>query len=118
MTYAIALTQKNIICSRNKKLTARKRRQDRSIVAFFLILIIVLFGILYIIQTNSVATKGYTIQQHKSELAELQTKNKNLELQLSKIQSLDFLEAKIEVLNMIKVSQIDYMSAVSEVAAR
>ena len=95
-----------------------KQNQSRRIVVSLLILLIILFSVVYIIQTNSVAIGGYGIQEHKSEIAKLQSGNKNLRLKLSEVQSLSFLEEKIEKLEMIKLGKAEYLSPISQVAAR
>ncbi len=83
-----------------------------------LICAIILFSILYIIQINSITAGGYTIQKYKSEISRLQSEYKNLELNLSGVQSLNFLEQRAENLNMIKTEKVEYVSLISEVAAR
>jgi len=108
MSYSIALTKKNMV---------RSRIQER-VLTFFLIFAIILFGTLYIIQAISVATEGHRVQKHKSEIEKLQSKNKNIELELSGAQSLSFLEEKIEGLNMVRAEIIEYLSPISEVAAK
>lgn len=116
MSYAAALNRRSIIHSRAREHSLST--QGRKAVIFLLILLIVLFGVLYIVQANSVATGGYKIQEHKSRVKELQAENKNFELKLSEVRSLGFLEERIESLNMVKAEKVDYLSPVSEVAAR
>ena len=95
----------------------RSRIQERVLV-FFLIFVIILFGILYIVQAISVATEGHRIQEYKSEIGKLQSKNKNIELELSGVQSLGFLEERIEGLNMVRAETVEYLSPTSGVAAK
>jgi len=118
MSYVIALNRNNIIYSRNQERALVKQSRNKKAIIFLLILFIALFGILYIVQVNSAATSGYKIQKYKNELMELQSNNKNLELKLSEVRSLEFLEGKIENLNMAKAEKIDYISPISQVAAR
>lgn len=116
MSYAVALNRRCVAYTRSRDHSSLT--QGGKAAVFLLILLIILFSILYIVQANSVATDGYKIQEHKSRIEELQTENKNLELKLSEIRSLGFLEEKIESLNMVKVEKVDYLSPVSEVAAK
>lgn len=106
MSYAATITQRNHSINRNK------------IIVVLLILFIILFGVLYIIQANSVATGGYKIQKHKNEISKLQSENQVFELRLFEMRSLDFLEQRIGDLNMVKTGRVEYLSPVSQVAAR
>ena len=108
MSYSVTLTQKNIVYPKSRK----------RILPSLLVLLIILFSVLYIVQANNVATDGYRIQEHKNKRAGLQLENKNLELRLSEVRSLGFLEEKVEDLNMIKIGKVEYVSPVSEVAAK
>lgn len=105
MSYSATLIQGNII-------------QGRKLIVFLLILLIVLFIVLYIVQINSVATGGYRIREYKNEIGRLQLESKNLELSLSEIRSISFLEEKIKDLDMVKSGDVEYISLTSEVAAR
>lgn len=115
MSYSASITQRSFISSRRQESALVK---SRSLIVFLLALLIILFSILYIIQANSVATRGYTIQKHKSEVVKLQSESKNLELRLSEIRSLGFLEEKIKSLNMVKIGKVEYLLPISQVAAR
>lgn len=108
MSYSVTLTQRNIVYPKSRE----------QILPSLLVLFIILFSVLYIVQANNVATDGYRIQEHKNKKAELQSENKNLELRLSEVRSLSFLEEKVEDLNMIKIEKVEYISPVSEVAAK
>ena len=118
MSYSTVFAQKNIIYSRNRRLTLSRETQGRKMIVFLLILLIILFGILYIIQANNAATEGYKIQEYKNKIAKLRTENENIELELSQVRSLGFLEEKVETLKMVKIGNVEYISPVSEVAAR
>lgn len=117
MSYSITLTQRGIAYSKYRTATQNKSRR---IVFSLLILLIILFSVLYIIQANSVATGGYKVIKYKNQLAELQAENKNLEIKLSEVRSLGFLEYRVESLNMnmIKMGRVEYLSPVSQVVAR
>ncbi len=117
MSYVVSLSQRNLVYSRSRE-QVLSQNKSRKLIAYFLILLIVFFSVLYIVQTNSVATGGYKIQKYKNELSTLQSENKNIELKLSEVQSPGFLEKQIEALSMVKIGKVEYMSPISEVAAR
>jgi len=118
-SYAVSsITQRNIGYSRNYKTVRHQENQSNKVVVYSLILLIIFFGILYTIQANGVVTNGYKIQKYDKELTSLRSKNNELNLKLTEIQSLKFLEESVENLNMVKISKIEYLSPVSQVAAR
>ena len=118
MSYSATLAQRNIVCSRDRKRVFTGQNQNRRAIVFLLILLIVLCSILYIVQANSVATGGYKIQKYKKETTSLQSENKSFELELSRARSLGFLEERVKSLNMVKISKVEYLSPISQVAAR
>lgn len=118
MSYSATLTQRNIVYSRRKEHALIDQNQNRRVVIFLLTLLIILFSILYIVQANNVATGGYKIQKYKKELTGLQSKSKNLELKLSEVRSLEFLKTKLESLDMVKLSKVEYLSPITQVAAK
>jgi len=118
MFNSAVIGQRNIIYTRGfappQALTCRK------VIVFLLILFIIIFSIIYIIQANAAATEGYKIQNYESEILKLRSANKKLNLKLSEIQSFEYLAERIKTLNMVKMSraEIEYLSPVSQVAAR
>ncbi|MFH1226223.1 MAG: hypothetical protein V1684_02995 [bacterium] len=64
--------------------------------------------ILYFAQINVLVAKGYQINEFKQDLARLQEKNRQLELQATTLQSQQILAKKIETMGLVKATQIDY----------
>ncbi len=119
MSYAVSIAQRNISHQKSQgAVWSSKESQSNKMIIYLLALLVVFFSILYIAQANSVATGGYKIQKYDAELMVLQSENNRLNLELTEIQSLKFLEERVENLNMVKISQIEYVSPVSQVAAR
>lgn len=117
MSYPVSLSQRDFIYSRSREQLVYSGK-NKKLIAYFLTLLIILFSVLYIVQANNVATWGFKIQKYQSELLSSQSENKSLGLNLSEVQSLKFLEEKIGSLNMVKVGKVEYLSPVSEVAAK
>lgn len=116
MSPVIALTQKRIIQSptqtkiwQTKKITTVKIR-NTVILASLVVLLVIGLSILYIIQTNSVATGGYRLKSYQEKISVLESENKNLELMLSEIGHLSSLKARSENLGMVKAENIEYIS--------
>ena len=73
-------------------------------------------------QTSSSTGKGYKIRTLKNQLNELSEVNKNFEIIISNLKSVDFLQSKMEGLKMVQaqVQNIEYLAfpSVNAVAAK
>jgi len=114
MSYVAAISQRNIIYSKSQEANDKSKK----LIAYLLILLIISFSILYIVQANNVATGGYRIQEYQKKLSALQYENKTSRLKLSEVSSPGFLEEKIKGLNMVEGGKVEYISPISEVAAK
>lgn len=65
-----------------------------------LVLLVGLISLVYLLQTSSVATAGYDIQRLQAEQREWELKNEQLQLELAKMQSLPWVEARAAQLGM------------------
>lgn len=79
--------------------------------------LIILVSFLYLVQVNSVAAKGFKIKDLEKRIEELKDGNKNLELKVAELQSRGYIKKEIQKLNMVAVSNVDYITAVSTVVA-
>ncbi len=66
-------------------------------------------GVAYLIQMNSLATKGYKIRELETKIEGLNQESKNLELQVLELQSMDNIKNKVSQLNMVAIGKIDYL---------
>lgn len=88
-------------------------------ISLILIIFMISLGVLYLTQTNGLATKGYQINNLKVRLAELEDQNKQLELGVAERQSIKNLSARMESLGLVQVAFTDYLSTTgSSVAVR
>lgn len=117
MSYVVSLSRRDFIYPRFREQILYKNR-SKKFIAYFLVLLIILFSVLCIVRANSVATGGYRIQEYQNELTGLRSENKNFELKLSEVQSPGFLEERIKDLNMVKIEKVEYLTIISEVAAK
>lgn len=67
-----------------------------------LTLLFALISLMYLLQTSAIATSGYDIQQLQTEQKEWELKNEQLQLELAKMQSLAWVEARSAQLGMRK----------------
>ena len=118
MSHVAIFTHGGAVYSKSRERVTSGLSQNRKVIMFLLILLIALFFVLYIVQANSVATGGYKIREHNNKAKILRTENKDLELKLSGVRSLGFLEERLETLNMVKIGEVEYLLPISQVAAR
>lgn len=87
---------------------------------FFLGLIMLIFfvicGVIYIGQVNIVATRGFKFKDIEIELQKEREINQELKLESAQLKAIDNLKKSIDNLEMIKVTKVDYISAVDSTA--
>jgi len=65
------------------------------------IVIILLMSLLYLMQANSTATKGYEIEKEQEKINKLNSQSEKLELEMARLRSTKELEVIPQKLNMI-----------------
>lgn len=75
--------------------------------------LLVVFGILYLGQINAMATRGYELKALEMKKAELMKIQKELEVKVAETQSTENILKRIEALQLVKVTNISYISASS-----
>lgn len=85
---------------------------------FFIIILVGALGLLYISQINSVAVAGYTIKETDKKIEELKRKNKELELELARLQSVNNIRNESQRLNMVELSQASFVNPFTAVAVK
>ncbi len=65
------------------------------------VMIFLLMSLIYLIQANSTATKGYEIEKEQNRIKKLETQAEKLQLEMAKIRSTKELNQVPEQLNMI-----------------
>ncbi len=83
---------------------------SKNLVIVFFILISVV-GLLYLVQINALATKGYKIKELEERVSDLRDKNKGLELQITELRSSERISREVENLEMVAVSRVEYLRA-------
>ena len=72
-----------------------------------LTLLFALISLMYLLQTSAIATSGYDIQRLQAEKADWELKNEQLQLELAKMQSLAWIEARAAQLGMRRPDAAD-----------
>ncbi len=81
-------------------------------------MLIIFFGVSYLIQTNGLATKGYQIKELESKIAELKQEQADLELEALSLQSLGTVKEKVDQLGLVAVDKTDYLAPTPVALAR
>lgn len=79
--------------------------------ARLLIVTTVVLGISYIWQVNISATSGYTMRDLDREIATLKHDNERLELEVSRLQSVESVTNRIQMLGLVEVHDVRYVNA-------
>lgn len=85
----------------------------------FLIILTVVVGILYVIQTTGVSTKGYQISELEHQLGALEHETKKLDVQIAEHSSIQSIETRLAELQMVPADKMVYLSSgAAQVAKR
>ncbi|MFA5021506.1 MAG: hypothetical protein WC508_00280 [Patescibacteria group bacterium] len=70
----------------------------------------IVFFVTYLIQVNSLATKGYQIKELEKKISDLEQQKADLDLQTLSLQSVGALKDKVGSLGMVAVGKTDYLA--------
>ncbi len=83
------------------------------------IIFFIIFNAAYFaLNVNDLSIKGYVLNSKKMELDKLVKENKNLELEITRLSSLDNIEKRALAMKLVKVDKIDYIEVKDEAVAR
>jgi uncharacterized membrane protein len=99
--------------ARNYKPTFRLSKIGLTVAAAGLILVL---GLLYLSQSNQMATSGYDIAKLESQQKQLRDDNERLQIEASRLQSIQQIDTGIKTSGMVPVKQINYLSGGTSVA--
>lgn len=71
----------------------------------------------YLVQVNSLATKGYIISELEQDLENLEKQNSTLEDKLLSLQTTENIINKIGDLNLVAASEVEYINSEKEIVA-
>lgn len=71
---------------------------------------LVVFSIFYLIEINSMTTKGYEIKKFEKRITALKESEKKLELEAASLQSIQVIEESAQVLNLVPSAGMNYPS--------
>jgi len=79
---------------------------------------IILFGVLYVIQTSAISTAGYDIRDLERQKVELQRENQRIEYDIAKYRSMESIQARLAGMNMVPANDVQYVAMVGTAVAR
>lgn len=97
---------------------SNKHRLDLKIINIFLGGLVIVLGVFYLININDLTVKGFALKELKSQSNLLLSDNKDYEAKIMNLQSYNNLNDKVKKLNMVAVSEVEYLSANSGAIAR
>ncbi|MDD5289686.1 MAG: hypothetical protein PHT40_00620 [Patescibacteria group bacterium] len=99
------------------KKTRRAKCLNLNLTSRLFLLGLVCFGVFaYVLTVNNGSVKGFEISRLESQLNELQLQNQKLTDQVQATKSLSTLEDKVKTLQMVAVSNIEYLDVSGPVA--
>ncbi|PIZ95704.1 MAG: hypothetical protein COX81_00320 [Candidatus Magasanikbacteria bacterium CG_4_10_14_0_2_um_filter_37_12] len=103
---------------RQKKQAVQKWLVSRSFRAI-LIMLMVVFGVLYLFQTNAVSTKGFDISHLEKQIVELERETRKLDVKIAEYRSINSVQERLSTLNLVATNSVEYLTPVgTEVAFR
>lgn len=75
-------------------------------------------GAAYLVQVNSLATKGYYIRELQQQIQERQKLTRALELQAMGLRSLDTVQSRVDELGMVAIGSSEFLNPTPVAVAR
>lgn len=86
--------------------------------AKLLCLTVLFVGVVYLVQVNALATKGYAIKELKGRIAHQKKETEKLQFEIIEARSLHALHAQIDSLRLVRSSgQIEYLHTAAQPVA-
>lgn len=76
----------------------------------------VIIGALYIWQVNVTATRGFAMRDLQEQIDSLTTENEQLDMEVARLQSVDSVTERVQMLGLTKLTDVTYVNATSSVA--
>jgi len=75
---------------------------------FLTIAVLAVLSLLYLIQANRSATKGYSLKALEEERTKIEAKNERLEVEAARQKSITEIENKTKDIEMVPVDKVEY----------
>jgi cell division protein FtsL len=75
------------------------------------------FGVLYVLQTNSLSTKGYEIGDLQRQISALQHDNEGVEVDIASYRSMKSIQERLKKLSLVDATDTQYVNVVGTAVA-
>lgn len=83
----------------------------------FIFFLLIIFGLAYFWQINSLSTQGFQIKELENNIQLLKEENQKLELEAARQQSMLNIDEQIQGLGLVAVNQVEYLRPVGPAVA-
>lgn len=80
--------------------------------------LVVIFGVMYVAQTNAISTKGYTMQDIERQIQALEQENQKLEFEIANHRSMQSIQSRLSNLNLVATDSVKYVTLTGSAVAR
>lgn len=102
--------KKTTLSTTKKKTVSQKLKESESLLAVLSVFCLLLIGVSYIFQTNSMATSGYEVEDYEKRLEELRAENRDMRNQEAELRSIKNLEGEKDKLCEVDSTEVDYVT--------
>lgn len=99
------------------KTVSQKLRESETLVMFAMAFLMCVMSVSYILQTNSIATRGYDVEQYENDLNRLKEANQNMRNQEAELKSIKNLEAEKGQMVAMDSKDISYVTTLGSAVA-
>jgi len=79
---------------------------------------IVVFGVLYVMRTNAISTKGYEMNNIEGQIQALEQENQKLEFEIATHRSMQSIQSRLPNLNLTTTDDVKYVTLTGSAVAR
>lgn len=76
---------------------------------FWIALMLIVVGVLYLLEVNSLSTQGYELERLQSALTEVRGRHDRLEIEAASLKSIQNAGAEIKMLNLVPSENMKYL---------
>jgi cell division protein FtsL len=91
---------------------------NKKVVSVGVVCLVFMAFLTYLVQINTMATKGFEIRELEDQIAVLQDDNKRLELQVIELQSMSTLKEKMRGMNLVEADEVAYLNTMGTAFAQ
>lgn len=109
---------------KNKKQTMRERKlamKQWLLSKTFrvgLIVVVATFGMVYVVQTSAMSTKGYDINTLQKIVRGLEQENQLLEVDIAQYRSMQYIQSQLQGMNLVAADTVTYITPAGTTVAR